>query len=715
MKLSTKLIAAFLIVGIVPACVIGLLALNKASNALEEEGFAKLTAMRDVKKTQIETYFDEAVGGMEMFARSKDAKDLYARLVEYHNKMHTKPDGAYDVSTAEYQDAWAEYGKNIEAYQKDTGFYDVFMICAKHGHVMYSACKESDIGQNLRHGSLRNSGLAKVYEKILSSNGNAVVDFEPYAPSGGEPAAFAGAPIRNDDGSIRGVMVVQLSVARINEIMQQRAGMGETGETYLVGSDKLMRSDSFLDPTGHSVKASFAGNVASNGVDTHAVSSALEGESGSEIIMDYNGNPVLSAYTPVHIDDTTWALIAEIDEAEAFAAEHAIVWIMSVVLILALLSIIATALMITRSITTPINQIISGLNQGAEQVSSASGEVSASSQSLAEGASEQAASLEETSSSLEEISSMTSQNASNSEMAASLANETRGSADDGVNAMRKMDDVIQEIQQSSNGTQAVVRTLESMNETIQKIQESSNETVKIVKVIDEIAFQTNLLALNAAVEAARAGESGKGFAVVAEEVRNLALRSAQASGDTSRLIEEVIAKGIQDLAKVSEEAVKTTSVLIEGSIQKAGEGVVIADEVSDLFTSIVDGIGKTANLVEEVSAASKEQSSGVDQINETVTQMDKVTQGNAAAAEECASASEELSAQARQMKSVVDSLSVLIGGSDGQPQKRLTDSPMNAVAMQQSNNNDAFHQIADSSPNNETAIPFGDGVAAFNK
>ncbi len=177
----------------------------------------------------------------------------------------------------------------------------------------------------------------------------------------------------------------------------------------------------------------------------------------------------------------------------------------------------------------------------------------------------------------------------------------------------------------------------------------------------------------------------------------------------------VIAKGIEDLAKVSEEAVKSTSVLIEGSIQKAGEGVVITDEVSALFTSIVDGVGKTANLVEEVSVASREQSTGVDQINETVTQMDKVTQGNAAAAEECASASEELSAQAREMNSVVESLSAMVNGSGGESKRRLSDNPMNAVAKQQTRSNDAFHQIADSTLGSEAAIPFGDGVDAFNK
>ena len=184
--------------------------------------------------------------------------------------------------------------------------------------------------------------------------------------------------------------------------------------------------------------------------------------------------------------------------------------------IAALILGILLAWLITRSITKPINRIIAGLNEGSEQVSSASGQVSSASQSLAEGATEQAAGLQETSSSLEEMSSMTKQNADNAQQASTLAGEARKAANVGTESMNRM------------------------NGAIQEIQKSSDETAKIIKVIDEIAFQTNLLALNAAVEAARAGEAGKGFAVVAEEVRNLAMRSAEAAKNTANMIEESV-------------------------------------------------------------------------------------------------------------------------------------------------------------------------------
>jgi len=253
------------------------------------------------------------------------------------------------------------------------------------------------------------------------------------------------------------------------------------------------------------------------------------------------------------------------------------------------------------------------LSDGATQIAAGSSQVSSSSQTLAQGASEQAASLEETSASAEEITSMTRQNAANTNQVAQL-----------------MSTVDHRVAEGNS-------TLETMIASMKQIKGSSDKISKIIKVIDEIAFQTNILALNAAVEAARAGEAGMGFAVVADEVRNLAQRSAQAAKDTAALIEE--------------------------SIATANEGGIQLQKVADVVGSITEAANKVKVLVDEVNIGSQEQAKGIEEIARSLTEMDRVTQGTAAAAEESASASEQMSAQAQSFAHIVDELRTMAGSS----------------------------------------------------
>ena len=868
MTLSAKLIIFFLIVGLTPFSIISTISYFKSSTAISEqvygqlkgvraikkaqikqffderrgdmgvlmetvgtlrkEAFDKLQSIQQLKKTAIKTYFDEIFLKMSIFAKSKDVKALYERLVTYHNDMHTLETGNYDVSTLEYQEIWKTFGESVQDFYKTSGVYDVFIICAKHGHVMYSAAKEKDLGENLAHGKYKDSGLGKLWAKIVKSGNCSVVDMAPYAPSNDDPAMFAGYPIKDNSGKLIGIIAfqlpldqinatmgtryglgktgesylvgsdklmrsdsflnpenhtvkasfknpekgsvdtqaaqtalagergknvisdyngnpvlscfdpiqildltwaiiteidvaeafcpkdekgeyffkkytkmygyydlflfnpdgyafytvgqeadyhtnfisgkyadsglgrlikkvlttkqygladfapyapsnddpsafiaqpvihggnvelivaLQLSLEAINRIMQQREGMGQTGETYLVGQDKLMRSDSFLDPSVHSVKASFA-NPLKGKVDTEAANLALSGKEDAKIITNYKGNPVLSAFAPIVVGDTTWALITEIDESEAFASVNQIKWMIVIISVVCIVAIFGVSWFIARSISKPINRITSGMREGANQVASASGQVSSSSQSMAEGASEQAASIEETSSSMEEMSSMTRKNAENADQADKLMKETN---------------------------QIVATANKSMSQLIvsmEDLSKASEETSQIIKTIDEIAFQTNLLALNAAVEAARAGEAGAGFAVVADEVRNLAMRAADAA--------------------------KNTAGLIDGTVKKINEGSAIVANTNEAFEKVAESSSQVGHLVSEIAEASKEQSNGIEQVNIAITEMDKVVQQNAANAEESAAASEEMNAQAEQLREYVGELVLLVSGKNDQ-------------------------------------------------
>ncbi|MCL2065276.1 MAG: methyl-accepting chemotaxis protein [Candidatus Cloacimonetes bacterium] len=248
------------------------------------------------------------------------------------------------------------------------------------------------------------------------------------------------------------------------------------------------------------------------------------------------------------------------------------------------------------------------VDMAVEQITAASNEISSGSQVLAEATSEQASSLEEISSSLEEINSLTGNNADNAKSGLKLADQAVMSVDASNEAMEKM------------------------NKAMEAILKSSQETGKILKNIDEIAFQTNLLALNAAVEAAHAGDAGKGFAVVAEEVKNLALRSA--------------------------EAAKTTNDLIDDSTRNSEMGARIVEQVTKSFIEMKEQFNKVKSIVNEISASSDEQAHGVNQISTGVNEMNRVTQQNAANAEESASAAEQLTSQAAELKSMVATFSI---------------------------------------------------------
>ncbi len=260
--------------------------------------------------------------------------------------------------------------------------------------------------------------------------------------------------------------------------------------------------------------------------------------------------------------------------------------------------------------------VATALDEGAQRVTQSAVQVAASSESLASGANQQAASLEETSASLEELSSMTKRNAESAGSAKELATQARAAADTGAADM------------------------EEMRRAMHAIEESSSDISKIIKTIDEIAFQTNILALNAAVEAARAGEAGMGFAVVAEEVRNLAQRSANSA--------------------------KETAAKIQDSMQKSEHGAAISEKVAQSLQQILDRARKVDSLVAEIAGASREQSDGLVQVNLAVSQMDSITQSNAATAEESASAAAEMRAQSGSLQQLVADLRALAGARGAQ-------------------------------------------------
>ena len=290
----------------------------------------------------------------------------------------------------------------------------------------------------------------------------------------------------------------------------------------------------------------------------------------------------------------------------------------TIVTVVGLGIMVANFILVGRFLIRKLSNIADDISKSADEVSSASGMVSSSSQTLAEGASVQASSVEELTSTLEEISSMTTQSAGHAHQANNLMS-----------------------QEAKTSYERISRKMKDMQDAVTSRVQASEETAKIIKTIDEIAFQTNLLALNAAVEAARAGEAGAGFDVVSEEVRNLALRSA--------------------------EATKNTAALIDDSTAKIRQAYTLFEQMNSELSNNRQITGQVAELLGGVAKASQEQAEGIRQINTAITEINNATQSTAATAEESASAAEELNAQSYHMKGSVQDLVTVI--SDGRRQK----------------------------------------------
>ncbi|WP_457577763.1 methyl-accepting chemotaxis protein [Desulfomarina sp.] len=341
-RIGVKLVLAFLFIGILPLAVSGLISSYQASKALKTASFRQLNSVREIKKKQIENFFKERKGDMEVLletvgtlrekafeqlnAIQKNKKKAVIELArqwqtdiaaQQSRSICTKGMNQYEnyLATGEMTPEYKRFASIIDTFIQATGYYDFFVINPQ-GVVVHTQAKEADYRTNLISGPYKDSGLARAF-RGASQGKTVLIDFAPYAPSNNEPAAFIAAPILFK-GKQTGVVALQLSMDKLQSIMDERTGLGKTGETYLVGRDLLMRSNSFLDPEFHSVKSSFA-NPEKGKVDTEAVHWALAGEDRTGVIKDYNGNQVLSAAAPLDLAGLRWAIVSEIDLAEAFS------------------------------------------------------------------------------------------------------------------------------------------------------------------------------------------------------------------------------------------------------------------------------------------------------------------------------------------------------------------------------------------------------------
>lgn len=559
-----------------------------------------------------------------------------------------------------YAELHKKYHPQFRQILNSFSLYDIFIIDADTGHVIYSVYKELDYATSLKTGPYADSGLAKAYKGALALGDDEVYldDFHPYTPSYEGSAMFMGTKIHEGD-RVTGVLVFQLPIDKINEVLThdhqwEKTGLGKSGETIMVDQEYHWVSDvrglvedqatyvKELKLAGYDEKllADLEGkstNIGFPALKNPAVDKALAGETGIMHVFDHMGRDVITAYSPMELLGHKYAVLSRIYADEALAAVDELVSETIIIALVVSLIVIMIAVVFAWRFSTKMSEPIAQSAEFANRVADGdlSGSLTVSSHDevgdmanalqgmnmnltqlignvadISDQVKDVSDQLDQGTISLEEQTE--SQSACLLETSSNMASMTETVQKNAEHSESARHLANQASAQAEESKAIVAGAIDAMEE----IEKANKQIGDIISVIDEIAFQTNLLALNASVEAARAGEQGRGFAVVAEEVRTLAQRSGEASNNIKTLINE--------------------------SYKKVENGTKLVDNSVTALNSIIDDVKKITAAINEIANISVEQSSGIAESNTGIQQIDHATQQNMILVQETRQISAEL-------------------------------------------------------------------------
>jgi methyl-accepting chemotaxis protein len=431
-------------------------------------------------------------------------------------------------------------------YLDESGYYDLFLI-KPDGMVAHTAAKQRDYGTNLLTGPYADSNLAELLRTVLKSKKPGMTDVAPYAPSNGEPAAFIAAPLLQPDGAVKMVVALQLPLEGLTQILSPTDSLKDKGDIYLVGPDKLMRSDSNRSPETHSVSASFNGSVENNGRDSKAVIAALAGKTGT---LSSDDKSTFYAYTPITFDAFNWALVLETNSTGSGGAISDFISTLTIVCFGFIPLVALLAWMGAKSTVSPLaafSNIIDQLSQGnfaldlQKEQKGNMGNLGNQVIDMTERLAHMTMNIRQAAMALiqqgQELAKTTEQQKQNTfieKPAAKLADYSKIST-----AIQNLEvSLAQEGRESLSTEQSAELTTMDIAEGSQSISEAisaSRNVSERIFVIEENTRQLRLMAMNAAVEAARSGAPGEAFVETAKEMRKLAEKSRVGASEIHRL------------------------------------------------------------------------------------------------------------------------------------------------------------------------------------
>ncbi|MFP4225547.1 MAG: methyl-accepting chemotaxis protein [Desulfobacterales bacterium] len=617
-RIMAKLITQFLIVGLIPLILLGGMTYIYSRSAMESEAFNHLSAVNKIRKEQVLEFLKSRMKNLILLSRSQHIRNM--------------------LNTGTYR----EMNPLFDYYMKGFGYSNIFLL-SKTGELMHQAQAPAEKEAAVEAAPM--TRLAAISKEIRKTETPFLTDITNYQ-SGASPGLFMAAPIYADTGGLEAILVFLIDADRINAITSDKTGMGNTGETYLVGRDQRMRSESrFLQDK----------SILSEKIQTAAVKQALDKKAGTRQIRDYRDVEVLAAYDTLDLPkrmgtDFNWAIISQMDAAEAFSLLHKlglnIFWTGLILLVL----ICGAGYVQSKMIARPINALsyrvmmmdegdftltvserhknradeigmlmkafasgtqrfrkqIKQLGQSSRHLLSSISQISTTASQLASSASETSSSISEVTTTVEEVSQTSQLATEKAEYVSKSAENTARISLAGKQA-------------TENTTAGINRIKEEMNyiaESTVKLSEQTKSIEEIINTVTDIADQSNILSVNASIEAAKAGEQGKGFAVVAQEVKTLADQSKEATSQVRTIL--------GDIQKATSAAVMAT----ERGTKSVEEAIELAEQAGNAIDRLERQVNESSDAAAQITASNQQQRSGIDQLSQAMESINDATQQN---------------------------------------------------------------------------------------